>query len=428
MLALAPDASSQRSARTLASARSWLLTGFAEPASLWGECRGSGAAPYRTVIDTGGPAYKCSCPSRKIPCKHALGLMLLWAGGGVGPGSPPDWVTAWLTARAARATRATTADGGSVEPADPAAAERRAEQRAARVASGLDELDQWLKDQVRQGLAATPKTSYLHWDTIAARMVDAQAPGLAERLRSLAAVPHTGAGWESRLLEEYAMLRLLATAYRRRTELPDALTDTVRYRIGFTVRQADVLTGGERVTDRWEVLARRDSEQERIRTRRTWLRGRATGRFALVLSFAAAGESFDTSLRVATANDLELAFYPSALPLRALVVSQDNIRPAQPPDGGTVSALLASWAQALGRDPWLESWPAVLAEVTPVRSPVPALAGADGASLPLHPSAADCWPLYAVSAGTPLTVAGEWSPRGLWPLTAWDEAGRAVRL
>ncbi len=419
--------------------RCWLVTGSTEAGaeggggggSLWGECRGSASVPYRTVVDVGGPAYKCSCPSRKIPCKHALALMLLWADGKVGPGTPPQWAATWLTGRAARAARGTSGDtgqAGPAEPADPVAAERRAEQRAARVASGLDELDQWLKDQVRQGLAATPKTSYLHWDTIAARMVDAQAPGIAERLRSLAAVPHTGAGWESRMLEEYAMLRLLATAYRRRSELPSGLTDTVRSRIGFTVRQADVLADGERVTDRWEVLARRDTEQERIRTRRTWLRGRATGRFALVLSFAAAGESFDASLRVGTANDLELAFYPGVLPLRALVVSQENTRPCASPDGGTAGDLLASWAEALGQDPWLESWPAVLTAVTPVRSPVPALAGADGAALPLHPSAADCWPLYALSAGAPLTVAGEWSPRGLWPLTAWDAAGRAVRL
>ena len=29
------------------------------------------------VIDSTGPAYKCSCPSRKFPCKHALGLLFL---------------------------------------------------------------------------------------------------------------------------------------------------------------------------------------------------------------------------------------------------------------------------------------------------------------------------------------------------------------
>jgi hypothetical protein len=424
VLALASDASSQRAAQPLASRNSWLVAAFAEPGALWGECRGSASAPYRTVVDLTRPAYQCSCPSRKFPCKHALALMLLWSDGSVEPGTPPGWAASWLTSGAAKVR----ADAKPAEPADPAAAQRRAEQRASRVAAGLEELDRWLCDQVRHGLAATPRSGYRHWDTIAARMVDAQAPGLAERLRSLAAVPHSGSGWESRLLEEYAMLRLLITAYRRQAEIPAALTDTVRSRIGFTVRQADVLAKGEHLTDRWHVLARRDLELERIRTRRTWLRGHQSGRAALVLSFAAVGESFDSSLTVGTEGDLELAFYPGALPLRALVVSGEATRAAAPPAGGTVTDLLGAWASALSRDPWLDSWPAVLSAVTPVRSPLPCLAGQDGCALPVHPGAGDCWPLFAVSGGRPLTVAGEWTPRGLWPLTAWDEAGRAVPL
>ena len=83
MLALAPDAPSQRAAQSLASDRSWPLTGASEPGAVWGECLGSAAAPYRTVVDPSGPAYQCSCPSRKFPCKHALALLLLWADGSV---------------------------------------------------------------------------------------------------------------------------------------------------------------------------------------------------------------------------------------------------------------------------------------------------------------------------------------------------------
>ena len=49
-------------------------------------------------------------------------------------------------------------------------------------------------------------------------------------------------------------------------------------------------------------------------------------------------------------------------------------------------------------------------------------------ALPLHPGAGDCWPLFALSGGRPVTLAGEWTPRGLWPLTAWDEGGGAVTL
>jgi SWIM zinc finger len=424
VLALAPDASSLRAAQALASGRSWPLTGAAGDRALWGECRGSAAAPYRTVVDLSGPAYRCSCPSRKFPCKHALALLLLWSDGAVqADGDAPEWAASWIADRAARSTDAKEPK----PPADPAAALRRAEQREARVASGLTEADRWLCDQVRQGLAASQRSTYRHWDDIAARMVDAQAPGLAERLRALAAVPHSGSGWEARLLEEYALLRLLALAGREQAGLPPPLRDTVRSRVGFTVRQADVLANAAPVRDFWTVLARRDLDQDRIRTRRVWLRGQDSGRFALVLSFAVLGQTLDDSLIVGTKIDADLAFYPGAWPLRALVAAKHDTFPGAPPTGATVTGLLASYAAALAEDPWLDTWPAVLA-ATPTRAPVPGLHDAAGDALPLHPGASDCWPLFALSGGHPLTVAGEWTPRGLWPLTAWDEGGMAVPL
>ncbi len=421
MRALAPDASSLRAAQLLASGRSWPLTGAAGDGTLWGECLGSAVAPYRTVVDLSGPAYRCSCPSRKFPCKHALALMLLWSDGTVGTnGVPPDWAASWLASRSAK-----TSDPKA--PADPAAALRRAEQREARVASGLTEVDRWLCDQVRQGLAFSQRYGYRHWDDIAARMVDAQAPGLAERLRALAAVPHSGPGWDGRLLEEYALLRLLAAAGREQGGLPPPLRDTVRSRVGFTVRQADVLASATPVRDHWDVLARRDLDQDRIRTRRVWLRGRHTGRTALVLSFAAVGQSLDDSLAIGTQTDADLAFYPAAVPLRALVATRHDTGPGGPPTGTTVAGLLAGYAAALGQDPWLDTWPAVL-DATPARAPLPGLYDAAGDALPLHPGAGDCWPLFALSGGHPLTVAAEWTPRGLWPLTAWDQAGTVVPL
>jgi hypothetical protein len=424
VLSLAADASAERAARSVGTVRSWLSSGFSEAGAVWGECKGSAATPYRTVVDLSGPAYKCSCPSRKFPCKHALGLLLFWSADGVPAGNPPDWAQTWLSGRAAKAAAGARAAAGAeaAGPTDPEAAQRRAGQREQRVASGLDELDRWLRDQVRAGLAHTPRAGYQHWDTIAARMIDAQASGLAERLRSLASVPHSGHGWESRLLEEYALLHLLAVAFRDKR----GPREVVRSRIGFTTRQETVLASGERATDRWHVLARRDLDQERIRTRRLWLRAQGDGRFALVLSFAAPGESFDAGLTPGTEADLELAFYPDGL--RALVVTSEHRARATPPPGSTVGGLLTSWARALSRDPWLDSWPAVLAEVTPAFSPRPSLRDAAGDALPLHPAAAGSWPLFALSAGNPLTLAGEWTPRGLLPLTAWDEAGQAVLL
>ena len=134
VLALAPDAPSQRTAQSLASGRAWPATG-AGTGALWGECRGSAAAPYRAVVDLSGPAYRCSCPSRRFPCKHVLALLLLWAEGAVrdDAAGPPDWAANWLTTRAARASRAPS--GEPAEPKDPKAAARRA--RAARDPGGV---------------------------------------------------------------------------------------------------------------------------------------------------------------------------------------------------------------------------------------------------------------------------------------------------
>jgi len=146
-----------------------------------------------------------------------------------------------------------------------------------------------------------------------------------------------------------------------------------------------------------------------------------------VLSFAAMGQSLDDSLAVGTVTDADLAFYPGTVPLRALVAARRDTVSCGPPPGRTVAGLLAGYAAALGEDPWLDTWPAVLA-ATPARVPLPCLYDTSGEALPLHPGAGDCWPLFALSGGHPLTVAAEWTPRGLWPLTAWDGDGMVVPL
>lgn len=72
----APDSSSIAAARKLARPGPWSDTGSSETL-LWGKCQGSGRTPYQVSVDLTGPAFRCSCPSRKFPCKHALALMLI---------------------------------------------------------------------------------------------------------------------------------------------------------------------------------------------------------------------------------------------------------------------------------------------------------------------------------------------------------------
>ncbi|MEV6808193.1 SWIM zinc finger family protein [Streptomyces sp. NPDC051132] len=438
VLALAPDAASRKAGSRLGAAGPWSGTGSGE-GTVWGLCKGSGSRPYQTVVDladAAGPAYKCSCPSRKFPCKHALGLLLLWAGdeGAVPAGArPPDWAEQWLAGRRGRAeAKKTQVEAASAAgPADPEAARRRAERRAERVTAGATELEQRLADLLRGGLAAAEQAGYGLWDETAARMVDAQAPGLAARVRELGAIPASGAGWPARLLEECALLHLLDQGWLRRDRLPGALAATVRHRLGLPVAP-----DGPPVRDHWLVLAQYDVTDPKLTTRRIWLHGAGSGTTRLLLSYGPAGRAPELSLPVGLALEAELTGYPGAGQSRAAL--GERFAPPAPaafrPPGTSTTEAAARYGEALRDDPWLESVPVTLERVIPVPDGDRwqlADAGTDTA-LPLTRAARTrpgLWRLVALSGGAPVTVFGECGHRGFTPLTAWpDETGEAVPL
>ncbi|KOG76800.1 MULTISPECIES: SWIM zinc finger family protein [Streptomyces] len=442
VLALAPDAPSRKAGSRLATRGSWPETGT-RGSAVWGLCKGSGSKPYQTVVDTAGPAFKCSCPSRKFPCKHALGLLLMWAGeeGAVGEGEPPAWVTEWLAARQQRAEKKTAAasnevsgDGSSdsaPSAANQDAARRRAALRVQRIAAGATELEQRLEDLLRSGLATADRAGYGTWDETAARMVDAQAPGLAARVRELGSAATSGPDWPSRLLAECSLIHLLDQAFLGVERLPPALAATVRTRVGLTTDASDVLAGADTmsVRDRWLVLAQQDTEEGMLTSRRIWLRGERTGRMALHLSFGGRDRPLDLSLPRGLVLDADLAYYPGARPLRVVLGTRhaDPVPAGGPPPGGGTDAALAAYGHALRDDPWLDAWPVVLTDVVPIpgRDGEPwQLADADGESaLPVDPRCterAGLWRLAAISGGEPVTVFGECGHRGFVPLTTWD--------
>ena len=79
---VAPDTESVQAARGLLKKNSFLDLGIsADQTWLLGRCKGSGKQPYEVSVDladSSNPTCRCNCPSRKFPCKHGLGLMLLY--------------------------------------------------------------------------------------------------------------------------------------------------------------------------------------------------------------------------------------------------------------------------------------------------------------------------------------------------------------
>src|SRR6187402_2107392 len=120
---MAPDAAAVKAAQSVAKPNKWSNLGRNEQL-LWGECQGSGSSPYQVRVDHGDASYKCSCPSRKLPCKHTLGVLLLFTDGKTVPaGTPPAFVDEWAAGRATRAESKQKKEdtAASAPPPDPEA-------------------------------------------------------------------------------------------------------------------------------------------------------------------------------------------------------------------------------------------------------------------------------------------------------------------
>lgn len=433
-LALAPDSASASAGQSLSSRSKWQEIGRSDRA-IWGLCKGSGKSPYQTRIDLGEPAFKCSCPSRKFPCKHGLGLILLFANQSANfpQDIEPGWVSEWLDGRQERtAKKAERAEQQVAEPVDPAAQAKRTDQRSKKVEDGIRHCRLWLDDLARRGLAAARTDDRTQWETTAARMVDAQAAGLATMVRAVPDLIASGPGWERRTTDWLGRLHLLLTAGERLSELPPELTETVRATLGWSVPTKQVLDQ-ESTKDRWLVLGQAFDESSRVRARRTWLFGRDTRRRALLLDFAPGTRPFEMTVMPGTEFDAELCFYPGSLALRAVIKDRCDAHPMEVPAthaaDATVPEALAGYAGALAADPWLRQWPIDLADARPVRAGDRWLiADSAGTPLPLDPHFSGSprfWDWLSITGAEPADVVLEWNGEFATPIAVRTHSGLA---
>ena len=479
---LAPDQASLGAALKLVKPAKWpVLGGDAGTALLWGECQGSGSTPYRVVLATVDLGYKCTCPSRKFPCKHVLALMWQYCDSPqrFPESAVPEWVNDWLVRRRGKSggTAAVAANGtddeaapgevrkprgGSIAealaetpaaPPDPKAAaraeaqrERIRQEREASVAAGLDELGLWIADQLGHGLAGFAANAAKSCRTLSARLVDAKAAGLAGQLDALSAdvfrVPESQRG--ELVMERLGAMALISAAYRRQDALPPALKADVRRTVGWTVKREDLLadTQALRVKAPWMVVAARSEVQpDKLRRLETWLlrldaqEGPAP-QFALLLDFipvsagAQAAPYIPGELLLA-----ELVFYPSATPLRAHIAAREPVpfdplaeSLPWPPFPAGLGEALAAYDATLAMQPWLDAWPVAASGVQLVRGEKDGLlfASADAVALPLNAAQADAaLPLLGLED---ISIAGLWDGRlftlfaAQTPLGLWYEA------
>ncbi len=430
---MAPDAASVAAGRKLAEAKQWKLLG-ASDTHLWGEMQGSGAKPYQTCIEREGPVFHCTCPSRKFPCKHGLGLAFIEAGhaGALSAADPPAWVAEWVNKRAEREERKQIRAEAASQPVDAETAtrrakdqERRAQARTDKSRDGMAFVSQWLRDTLRQGMAAQAEQPYRYWDELAARTVDAQIPGLARHFRQMPALRHARAHWQAAWGDSLARLHLLCAAFQRYETLTPQWRSDLDAALGLA-QDKEALLAADGVADRWCVLGTAGGEEDGLRHQRTWLYGERSARTALLLDFATRGQVLPVYGSPGSVFEGELVFYPGVWPQRGLI---KHAAPAQA--GATLTGALADvqaarehYVSAAEKLPWVERVAITVRAVTPWhRDGGWCVVDGQGEALPLSADCSNAWELLAASGGQALDLFGEFDGEALLPLSLADARG-----
>jgi hypothetical protein len=229
------------------------------------------------------------------------------------------------------------------------------------------------------------------------------------------------------MLERLGRLYLLLDAFGRLESLPAELQEEVRTQVGWSQDQ-DALLKVEGVRDLWAIVGQRETEEDRLRVRRTWLWGIENRRSALVLDFAAPGQTLEGGGAPGILVDGELVFWNSPYPQRAIFKNRGISRPLDRlPGYPGVPAALAAYGAAVAVNPWLDRFLFLLEEVRPVlQGSTWWVCDRENARLPLSTVPQEGWRLMGMSGGRPCALAGEWDGEKLAPLGVWAEGAFTV--
>ncbi len=417
LLRLAPDAKSLEAGRRLFYSRRWRLVG-GDGQWLWGEwVYGSGQRATESAVHLTAGHFVCNCRARERPCAHGLALVLMLKNDQerITVGQPPSWV---------RSVQHQADRQAKPKPLkDAEAADERQGERLALMGAGVEELELRLLDFARRGIADTLAQGPEPFLAAATHLADAKLPGPAGLLRRLARLGRDGT--EADIARTLGDLYLFVRAWKnRRTLPPDRHAELLQF-AGVNIRKEELLARPG-LEDHWLVLGTAEGQEDRLRFRRTWLRGEKSRRFALVLDYAFGEMPFERSWPLAASFQGKAYYYPGSYPQRALLPSTT---PGGRPYDGLVGypsfvELRANYQKALAVNPWLYAYPVYLSAATPtLASGQAGLADANGEEMPLHPEYDNFFSLLAISGGGALAVFAEFDGYRLLPLSVVTEFG-----
>jgi hypothetical protein len=419
ILSLAPDDSSKKSGKELANLSKWIKFEQSENA-IWGECKGSGKLPYQTQVDLKNIAFKCTCPSRKFPCKHGLGLSLLFSRDSKSfqITTEPDWVSNWLEKRNEREEK--KEEKKVKQEIDPVAQAKRQENRFKRIEDGSEDLKRWIKDIVRNGLLTLPAKEPGYFETMARRMVDAQAPGLAGMVRSLGEINFYREGWQTPFLDQISRIFLVLHGLSRMDELPTDMQEEIKTQIGFLQNQ-ETLKAEDGLRDHWFVLAKNIEKEDNLTIEQNWLYGCQSNRFALFLQFYVRSQLPEINLMPGTFIDAAVVYYKGSNSIRALIKDHHVIQKNDVLTGiPSFHAVAEVISKQISVNPFLSQFPVIIDDVYLVqRGDQWLLKDSLGNGVAISPKFKSIWNMLALSGGKKLKVfaigkENEYEPIGVW--------------
>jgi hypothetical protein len=424
ILSIAPDAATARRGEDLGTIRKWRnLEGNTK--ALWGECKSSGASFYKTQIDLKGPAFKCNCPSRKFPCKHSIGLLFLYINSSEAfriTDEMPSELIEWLENRNNKTESEPKTDEGALEKAKADAA-KKYQKRLGSMSSGFEDLEIWLSDLIRQGLATTEGQAYSFWQNISSRMVDSKIGGVGRKLKAIPLLHGSNTKWPEQILAEFSQLYIMAKGFKRLEKLPKLLQTELLTIAGINIQKKDLLPLKGKV-DEWKVIGIIEGIDDNLNFRRTWLYGGKTQKAALILDYSFGDAGYDAHWVVGQSFQAELVDYPSSYPLRAIVKENlGNVDFSSQIQGfATLEAFFKHYAKAIASNPWILDFPCLLEGITPfIKNDELFLIDKKKKSISALNKGNKGWKMIALSGGHPITVFGEWSGELFIPLSVVSE-------
>ncbi|MEM8584374.1 MAG: SWIM zinc finger family protein [Bacteroidota bacterium] len=417
LLKYAPDARALEGARRLFYSRRWRTLG-GDGKWIWGEFEVKGNKALHTTVDLLQARFFCDCRSKKRPCTHALALLLKlknrpdeWT-----VGEPPSWVRKHQKISVLRTEKAPLRESAQRLDFAPS------EERKRLMDQGIAELEVRLLDIVRMGLAPASSFQADYWLNAAARLTDAQLPGLAGRVRRLTVKdPCT----PKDVAELVGDLYLLCNAWKEQDRSDPKRRSELFRLMGISPKKDYVLTGPA-MNDLWLVMGLVEGVEDRLRYRRVWLRGETTKRFALIIDYAFGDRPFERSWPLASAWSGDIHHYPGVYPRRGIFSSPVPATKAYSGLKGydTFTDMLRNYGKAIAIHPWLPDYPVYLSAVNPfIDNEHAYLVDDNGRAYPIVDKNRSVYTLMALSAGKPISVFSLFDGHTLQPLSVYLNEG-----